>query len=107
MIVNIHWKKNLVRERQKCSLGSVTSDLSKNSLCRVMGTEARLQGAGGWMWDEVIDIWDETNCSVMCMRGKEKIEFARRYMMKENSFSARELEKFLDLGKGTTREKRS
>lgn len=41
----------------------------------------------------------------MCMREREKIEFARRYMMKENSFSARELEKFLDLGKGITREK--
>lgn len=41
----------------------------------------------------------------MCMRGNEKIEFARRYMMKENSCRARELEKFLDLGKGTTRGK--
>lgn len=58
------------------------------------------------MWDEVIDIWDETNCSVMCMRGKEKIEFARRYMMKENHSSARELEKFLDLKKGTIKEKK-
>lgn len=71
-----------------------------------MRTEARLQGVGGWMWDEVIDIWDETNCSVMCMRGKEKIEFARRYMMKENHSSARELEKFLDLKKGTIKEKK-
>lgn len=42
----------------------------------------------------------------MCMRGKEKIEFARRYMMKENHSSARELEKFLDLKKGTIKEKK-
>lgn len=41
----------------------------------------------------------------MCMRRKEKIEFARRYMMKENRSSAGELEKFLDLKKGPTKEK--
>lgn len=41
----------------------------------------------------------------MCMRRKKKIEFVRRYMMKQNCFSAKRLENILYLRKGMTREK--
>lgn len=40
----------------------------------------------------------------MCMRRKEKIEFVKRCMMKQNCFSAKRLENILYLGKRMTRE---